>query len=262
MACPFCYIPFGSKDADFGLCKEIISIISSHFQIITFGGGDPLKYHFFPDLVEEAIKKEFFVHIDTNAIGLRAKRNQAEDFSRERILFGVPLDGASAQTHNGVRAASFNHFDIVIDEIRWLIDLGFKVKINTIVVRENISELPRIHNLLESLKVPYWSIYQFMDLSQKKETNYFSVDDEVFLNYAKKIENIPSKIEIEINDRNSRLSNYPFIDQNGIIYIHNPTSSQEYLFLGSVFDKSVFEKLTSIVFLEREKSKTRYSDKF
>ncbi|MCI0184498.1 TIGR04053 family radical SAM/SPASM domain-containing protein [Sulfoacidibacillus ferrooxidans] len=73
-------------------------------------------------------------------------------------VISLSLDGATAQTHEGVRGIE-GHFSDTIDAMQRLVDAGFEVQINTAVMRDNVHELPRIAHLLKTNGVHIWEVF-------------------------------------------------------------------------------------------------------
>ncbi|MDE3043901.1 MAG: TIGR04053 family radical SAM/SPASM domain-containing protein [Acidobacteriota bacterium] len=70
----------------------------------------------------------------------------------------LSLDGALAATHDGVRGVA-NHFAATCDALASLKRLGFRVQVNTTVMRQNVDELAAIAALLQRLGVDVWEVF-------------------------------------------------------------------------------------------------------
>src|SRR5262245_8547898 len=129
MACSYCYIPFGGKEANPERCLEVVNRVAElGFKVITFGGGDPFRYSYLPQLVRESARLGLTVHIDTNGILLNER---AADFDLLRscvALVGLPLDGPNSDVHSIMRDSGPNHFNLILQRIDWIKATGCALK--------------------------------------------------------------------------------------------------------------------------------------
>ncbi len=70
----------------------------------------------------------------------------------------VSLDGASPRVHDGIRGVP-GHHQQTMAAIGWLRDLGFKVQVNTTVMRQNADELADVAALLLHQGVAIWEVF-------------------------------------------------------------------------------------------------------
>src|SRR5688572_4874076 len=94
MQCPFCYLPFDGERSSLADWKNIVDRLHAwNVSSITFGGGDPLRYREFPELLSYAAHLESrarFIQLDTNAILLRSEHYSLLEQTVD--LLGLPLD--------------------------------------------------------------------------------------------------------------------------------------------------------------------------
>ena len=70
----------------------------------------------------------------------------------------ISLDGAGPATHDGVRGIE-GHFDKTVAALEMLVSMGFRLQVNTTVMRRNVTELADIAALLERLGVGIWEVF-------------------------------------------------------------------------------------------------------
>jgi len=70
----------------------------------------------------------------------------------------LSLDGATPETHDGVRGVS-GHFTSTLRAIRHLKDLGYTVQINTTVMPANADQLADVASLLHRYDVDVWEVF-------------------------------------------------------------------------------------------------------
>lgn len=73
-------------------------------------------------------------------------------------IVSVSLDGATATTHEHIRGVA-DHFDATLRALQRLVAAGFTVQVNTVVMRDNVSELPAITQILKDLGVKIWEVF-------------------------------------------------------------------------------------------------------
>jgi radical SAM protein len=70
----------------------------------------------------------------------------------------LSLDGASPRLHDGIRGIA-GHQRETLEAIGWLQEMGFKVQINSTVMRQNAGELADLAALLRQRQVPIWEVF-------------------------------------------------------------------------------------------------------
>lgn len=70
----------------------------------------------------------------------------------------LSLDGASPETHEGLRGVS-GHFEQTVEALRLLRAHGFTVQVNTVARPENVEELPEIAAIVERCGASIWEVF-------------------------------------------------------------------------------------------------------
>ncbi|MCL4544135.1 MAG: TIGR04053 family radical SAM/SPASM domain-containing protein [Chloroflexi bacterium] len=70
----------------------------------------------------------------------------------------VSLDGARAATHDSIRGV-LGHFEATLTALRTLVEHGFKVQVNTTVMRDNAEELADLAALVQSTGAHIWEVF-------------------------------------------------------------------------------------------------------
>jgi len=70
----------------------------------------------------------------------------------------ISLDGAQAQTHEGIRGID-GHLGQTLEAIRWLVDAGLRVQVNTTVMSRNVEELADMAALVAGLGAHMWEVF-------------------------------------------------------------------------------------------------------
>lgn len=73
-------------------------------------------------------------------------------------MVSISLDGATAATHERIRGVA-EHYEATVRALRRLVDAGLTVQVNTVVMRENVTELPALAQLLQEVGVHVWEVF-------------------------------------------------------------------------------------------------------
>lgn len=260
MRCPYCYIPFRSQNTEESMCRAIIVRIADlGFRVVTFGGGDPFKYNFFRSLIEFSYEQGLHLHIDTNAIGIKQSSKLGQLLRGKVVLIGLPLDGVTPEMHGKMRMSAHSHFDLVLAAARWMIEMGCRLKINTMVSQINVDEVMLMASLVESINVTRWSLYQYWPLEAEVNTsNMYCIEDALFKKTVDVVKSRVCNVFVESSDIAARKLTYPFVSQNGTLYVHNRENLTEYKFIGSIFDDKAVAKIFAICSEDRLEAYSRY----
>lgn len=85
-----------------------------------------------------------------------AARNNMKEVGVKTV--SISLDGAKAGTHDGIRGIP-GHFEQTVQAMRDLVADGFEVQVNTVVMQENVDQLPALVELLKSVGVRIWEVF-------------------------------------------------------------------------------------------------------
>lgn len=210
-------------------------------------------------LVETAKRAGLFVHLDTNGIGLRDRETDKAALQSHVDLLGIPIDGPNSSIHSLVRGQS-KHFDIVLDRIGWLREIGVAIKINTIVTRMNVAALQETAELVRSLAPSTWSVYEYWPLAAGGASR--EKWDEPKERLAEAIAVLPryvGKTRVEKNLRHVRRLTYPIVAHDGEVYVHSAADIDKFQSLGSIFDNEVLRRAFASCTEERVEARKRYT---
>lgn len=73
-------------------------------------------------------------------------------------IVSLSLDGATAGTHERIRGVA-GHFDATVRALERLVAAGLTVQVNTVVMRDNVTELPAIAEILKAVGVAVWEVF-------------------------------------------------------------------------------------------------------
>jgi MoaA/NifB/PqqE/SkfB family radical SAM enzyme len=106
--------------------------------------------------------------------GLLVQRMEALYLAGARSV-SISLDGIGV-THDQIRGAE-DHFSRTMDAIDLLQRIGYRVQVNTTVMRENAVELGQIAELLLAHSVPTWEVFFLIEVGRGAELRSLSPEE-------------------------------------------------------------------------------------
>ena len=244
MACRFCYVPFQRATSTLDDWQAIVSrIIELGARSIVFGGGDPLAFPDFRTLLlwtRETQPAGVRIHVDTNGIGFT---NSDKTVLALANSVGLPFDGSTPDVHDAVRNYK-GHFQIALGVLRELVDAGFWIRINTVVTRENLSDLPALGALLDRYEIGLWSLYEFWptEPAASQGADRFGLGHDDFARAAEEVRRVVRRIPIDVRSIQDRVKPYLFVKDSGEAYTLDRNDVTRYAPLGSIFDADILTR--------------------
>ena len=176
------------------------------------------------------------MHVDCT--GSTLKSEHLTLLAKSIRMIGLPLDGSSIETHTAMRGdKGKSHFVLVLDLLDALSDTPILIKVNTVVSKVNIDDIPNMVSILSKHRVDFWSIYQYWPFAGNGSINSrHIIDDGRFDEVVRKLSKTPVHFNIEINPISERLNTYFFVFHSGDVYMTTQDVPTDYIFLGSIFD--------------------------
>ena len=141
----------------FALIDQIVAMPGPP-PILVFTGGDCLAR---PDLLE------FIARARSRGLRLGIAPSVTDRLTREFLeelyemgvrSVSISLDGAGPESHDTLRGIP-GHFDKTIEDLHMMRDMGFRLQVNTTVMRHNAEELADIFSLLRETGVSIWEVF-------------------------------------------------------------------------------------------------------
>ncbi len=154
--CSLCYNDRGlrgrllTRDQYFRLFEDLADLQVMH---LTFSGGEPLIHPDFLALGRKARELGFVVRIKTNGHILREDLAKKIKEEVDPFILEVSLHGATAETHDRQSRVP-GSFDRLIKNLRVMVSLGLRVKINGLLTAWNEHELRSMFDLADRLGLP------------------------------------------------------------------------------------------------------------
>lgn len=262
--CRYCYGPQNIPALEFEKLKKIFELFAQkNVKGVVLTGGEPLIRDDIKKIFKELKRYEFKIFLDTNGDFFFKYKNFINRFVD---VLGLPLDSAlKFKSYRGE-----NNFNNILKILKYYKSLKEKpkLKIGTVVTKENIEELPKIADLLKAYPIDTWKIYQFIPIGQVAIQNKkdLLVETQLFLKEANKIRHEYSQFfEIIISPREERSDAYFLINPDGTIIMPSDKRIKcEEIIIGNIFDKDIVEKWQKLV-LERnylDNAKITFSHKW
>jgi molybdenum cofactor biosynthesis enzyme MoaA len=247
MQCPFCYVPFDQLAGSERTAEQVINTVAQWNPLnLTFGGGDPLMYGYFPDLVEHAratLGRQVVIQVDTNGLSLSSEA--IHRIGPAVDVIGLPLETTSASIAARMRLKA-NYPEQIERRISELNTAAIPVKVNTVVTSENIEGLTDVGRLLTRYDIRLWSLYQFWPIrpSAGATQSQSVIPPAAFYEAVNAVGRLFPHLKIECGAVSDRAASYFFVTQTGRCYTlrhGDPANMHEYLELGSVFSGCTLE---------------------
>ena len=162
LKCVHCYAATGPDQTELTTdqAKAMIKDLADYgAPVILFSGGEPLLRPDLPELIRTATSSGLRAVISTN--GTLITQDMAHALSDMGLSYiGVSLDGLSAvnDRFRGVDGA----FAMALAGIRNAMEAGIKVGLRFTMNKRNVSEIPRIFDLMEEQKIPRICFYHLV----------------------------------------------------------------------------------------------------
>ncbi len=126
--------------------------------ILIYTGGDPLKREDIYEFVAYGVDKRLRVAMSPSGTPLVTKERLKKlyDSGLRRISFS--LDGSNRFIHDAFRGVN-GSFDYTMNGVKWSIELGMDVQVNTTVTKWNYGDLESIAKLLSSYEIVMWDVF-------------------------------------------------------------------------------------------------------
>jgi len=139
------------------------------YPILVLTGGDCLLRPDIFELVDRAVELGIPVALSPSVTPQLTDEAIAKMVDSGVKAVSLSLDGACAETHDGVRSIP-GLFDRTIPMIRKLKAAGLTVQINTTVMANNINEMPDIAKIMKDTGVDMWEVFFLVHVGRGEAT--------------------------------------------------------------------------------------------
>jgi len=218
---------------------------------IDITGGEPTMREDLDEIIKIGKKLGYKIELVTNGSLLNKKRlRKFKEYGLDGIA--ISLDGSTHEVYSRIRKVSKETYEKVLQTIEDAISLGIYTKVNTVVFKSNLEDLPNITKLCIEKGVNENGIYYFTPVGRGKRENENSVEPIEWLTFLRhKLMKFGSKIKLSVE--------VPLIEKNftmsqlGCILKEDPYHLQ-ILPNGNVFPCAIMASYNLPVANLREKS--------
>lgn len=137
---------------------ETLTEFERPYPVLVVTGGDALMRRDLVRLVDYASVLGVPVAL-APSVTLRLTHGAVAALRRRRVkVASISLDGARAETHEGIRQVE-GHFEATLAAMRLLRSSGFTLQVNTVVMRDNVEELPAIARIVKDAGASIWEVF-------------------------------------------------------------------------------------------------------
>lgn len=215
--CKFC---FRKKCTDSSLekNKEIVDKLSKlKVKTLSISGGEAILYKdifYLLDYIKIKLPKTKLI-LNTNCQSI-------EDSMLSVIIskfdaLTLPIESVDSRYNSEIGRGS-KHIENVLKIIEFC-NNKIEIKINTVIMKDNINQIEKIYNLIKKYNIKRWKIFRFLSIRDAKiYNNEFEISNETSINVENMINliNNNSNIEISYNKEKNYKTKY-FIYPDGTI---------------------------------------------
>lgn len=238
--CKYCFARFENHNPNltFNQCLEIINEISNtQIKKINFAGGEPTLSPYLGDLLVHSKKLGLVTSIISNGTGIN--NIFLEKFRKSIDWIGLSIDSGVELINYKLGRGNGNIIEQIIKKSKLIQDSGIKLKINTVVNKQNYRE--DMSRLIESIKPERWKVFQILEIKNQKnpKINDLLISEPEFESFVERHHFLNPIAETNP----LMLESYLMIDPYGRFYQNTENS---YIFSRSILEVGLKNALTDI----------------
>ena len=153
-----------------------IAAMAAPRPIVVFTGGDCFEREDLFELVSHATRSGLRVGVAPSVTPRLTREAMTGLYERGVRSVSISLDGATPESHDSLRGIP-GHFDDTIAALSMLVEMGFRLQVNTTVMRRNVHEMADIARLLEGLGVAIWEVFFLVGVGRGSDVDEVSAED-------------------------------------------------------------------------------------
>jgi MoaA/NifB/PqqE/SkfB family radical SAM enzyme len=240
--CRYCYAQPADSGLDMGFdeLKKLFALFQKRgVKAVVLCGGEPLLRRDFDRIILELKKYKLKIYLDTNGDFFFAHKKLILE-NVEHL--GLPIDFPQK---------SYRNPDNLANILKILDYLGEhkkrpKIRIGTVVTKDNVAHLQEIGELIKDFPVDLWKLYEFIPQygNARKNRANLEVDETSFDKATAAVKNRFSKyFRVVVSKRKNRTNAYFMINSAGFVFM--PVDQEDfcgYINIGDVFEKDIVER--------------------
>ena len=158
-ACDYCYGPEPGKDPGWLRDDILRAIRDSSARAVTFCGGEPLLVRDIGKYARQLRDAGKTTILNTNGSLLLRRIDQGLNLTFDVV--GLSLDGSCAEVHQAMRGGAADFDQVLLAAAAIARRPSISLKLATVVSRVNLADLPRLADLVRSMRPDVWRLYQY-----------------------------------------------------------------------------------------------------
>lgn len=238
--CEYCHRFLNLKDLTY---NENLAILNSLKQAgingITWTGGEALLFDGIDNLLKASYEMGIKNKIITN--GKLLTHDRIDRIYKYLDSITLSIDSIDSKTNDSLGRGR-NHFEEIKEILDYvnIKDYNIKIRINSVVCKNNLHEFNHLIKFLNSYKIYSWRIFKFMPLREKAVTNKdkFNISMDEYLSVVKTIKNQSNIKKIDTRIEEDMEKKYILILANGDIVVTNEGKDEK---VGNALKKTLSE---------------------
>lgn len=252
--CTFCFKVPDREDITQEQAEKILPQLKKQgVKKITFSGGEPLLWSGnLLSLIKQAKELDIMTMIISN--GSLLNDGKLKELENNLDWITLPIDGSNEERQVRTGRPS-GHFDNVIKLLGKVKDSNFRIKVNTVLSKQNLDDIENIAKIVMKYDVvKRWKVFQFFPIRDASLTNKdeHEITEKQFEQAKSKIkkmfENHPCKVYFGSNK--DLETSYFTIAPDGVAYISKHGKDVD---LGDLKKQSVEEVWKNAQLIDKDK---------
>lgn len=160
LACPFCYGPDPKMRGEINLSQKLdfVDYLAERgVKRIIIAGGEPLISVHLEPVLQRASQSGLEIAVQTNGFSLKKIRQIAPLLE----WLALPIDASNLATHLFMRTTEKQSENTINSAVAGRhVNPKLKIKIGTVVTKENISQIREMAPIIRSIKPDVWKLYE------------------------------------------------------------------------------------------------------
>ncbi len=182
--CIHCCFESGEKKMAEMSLEHIVRVLEDAKELgawrIDVTGGETMVREDVYGIIAAGKKLGYRIELLTNGSLLSwEKLQRLKDIGLDAI--GISLDGSTNDVHSRIRKTTPDTYDRIIENIKYAVELGFYTKVNSVVFKSNIYDIPAITRKCVELGVQEHGIYYFTPIGRGNDNRNEVIDPREWL---------------------------------------------------------------------------------
>lgn len=136
--------------------------------IVVFTGGDCLEREDLFDLIPYATSLGLRLGVAPSVTEKLTRGTLERLYALGIRSISISLDGASPASHDSLRGIP-GHFQQTLDALEMMRDMGFRLQINTTVMKHNVRELADVLSIVRRADISIWEVFFLVSVGRGKD---------------------------------------------------------------------------------------------